>query len=57
MYDLHIEPHLLDLSKLWIEIDIQYPSLFSGLKQVGPQVQAAYDYLFNDVRRFLESPV
>ena len=57
LYDLRIEPHLQDLSKLSIEIDIQYPGLFSGLKGVGPQIQAAYDYLFSEVKSFLESPV
>ncbi len=56
-YDLRIEPHLQDLSKLWIDIDIQYPSSFKGLKEVGPQIQAAYDYLFDEVKNFLESPV
>lgn len=56
VYDLRIEPHLQDLSKLWIEIDIQYSGLFTGLKQVGPQIQRAYDYLTTEVRNFLESP-
>lgn len=56
MYDLRIEPHLQDLSKLWIEVDIQYPGPFKGLKEVSPQIQAAYDYLIDEVKRFLESP-
>jgi hypothetical protein len=56
-YDLRIEPHLQDLSKLWIEVDIQYPGVFKGLKEVGPQIEAAYKYLTQDVKRFLESPV
>ena len=56
LYDLRIEPHLQDLSKLWIEIDTQYPGPFKTLKQVGPQVQATYDYLLDEVKRFLESP-
>lgn len=56
VYDLHIEPHLADLSKLWIELDIQYPTLFTGLKEVGPSIQATYDYLVNEVKHFLESP-
>jgi hypothetical protein len=55
--DLHIEPYLQDLSKLWIDIDIQYPGLFTGLGQVGPQIQRAYDYLTTEVRSFLQSPV
>lgn len=57
LYDLRIEPHLEDLSRLWIEVDIQYPGLFTGLKQVGSQIQAVYDYLFSEVKSFLESPV
>jgi len=56
LYDLRIEPQLQDLSKLWIEVDIQYPSPFRGLKEVGPQIQVAYDYLTSDVKHFLESP-
>ncbi len=55
MYNLRIEPHLQDLSKLWIEIDIQYPGPFKGLKDIGTQIQAAYDYLVDEVKRFLES--
>jgi len=55
-YDLRVEPHLQDLSKLWIEVDIQYPGLFKGLKEIGPQIQAAYDYLTGEVKNFLESP-
>lgn len=56
IYDLRIEPQLQDLSKLWIELDIQYSGAFKGLKEVGPRMQTAYDYLFNEVRNFLESP-
>ena len=56
LYDLRIEPHLQDLSKLWIEVDIQYHTSFNGLKEVGPQIQAAYDYMVSEVKRFLESP-
>jgi len=57
LYDLRIEPQLQNLSRLWIELDIQYPTLFKGLKEIGPHMQIAYDYLFNEVRNFLESPV
>jgi hypothetical protein len=57
MYDLRIEPQLQDLSRLWIELDIQYPRLFKGLKEVGPCLQDDYNYLFNEVGEFLESPV
>lgn len=56
LYDLRIEPNLQDLSKLWIEVDIQYPGVFKELKEVGAQIKAAYDYLTADVKRFLESP-
>lgn len=56
MYDLHIQPYLQDLSKLYIDVDIQYPGPFNGLEQVGPRIQAAYTYLFGEVQRFLESP-
>jgi len=56
LYNLRIEPHLQDLSKLWIEVDIQYPGPFKGLKDVGEQIQTAYKYLFEDVKHFLESP-
>jgi len=56
-YDLRIEPHLQDLSKLWIEVDIQYPGVFKELKEVGSQIEVAFEYLTQDVKRFLESPV
>ena len=55
IYDLHIEPDLQDLSKLYIDIDIQYPGPFTGLEQVGSHIQASYDYLYGEVQRFLES--
>jgi len=54
--DLHIEPQFQDLSKLHIDVDIQYPGAFKGLKEIGSKMQNAYDYLFNEVRSFLESP-
>jgi len=57
LYDLRIEPQLQNLSRLGIELDIQYPILFKGLKEVGTNMQTAYDYLFGEVREFLESPV
>jgi hypothetical protein len=57
LYDLRIEPQLQNLSRLWIELDIQYPTSFKGVKEVGPHMQTAYDYLFNEVKNFLESPV
>ncbi len=57
MYNLRIEPQIQDLSKLWIELDIQFPGAFKGLKEVGSHMQVTYDYLFNEVRNFLESPV
>lgn len=56
MYDLRVEPQIQDLSKLWIELDIQCRGSFKGLKEFGTHMQAAYDYLFNEVRNFLESP-
>ena len=56
MYDLRIEPQIQDLSKLWIELEIQHRGSFKGLKELGPRMQAAYDYLFTEVRNFLESP-
>lgn len=56
IYDLHIEPQFQDLSKLWIELDIQYPGAFKGLKEIGPRMKAAYDYLVNEVKDFLQSP-
>ncbi len=57
LYNLRIEPQLQNLSRLWIELDIQYPTSFKGLKEIGSNMQTAYDYLFNEVRSFLESPV
>ncbi|MFA4835946.1 MAG: hypothetical protein WC749_07765 [Dehalococcoidia bacterium] len=57
VYDLRIEPQMQDLSKLWIELDVQYPMPFKGLKECGPHIQSTYDYLFSEVSKFLESPV
>ncbi|NLB54871.1 MAG: hypothetical protein GX811_03745 [Lentisphaerae bacterium] len=55
VHDLRIEPFFNDLSQLYIELDVQYPYPFSDLGLVEPRLDAAYDYLFGEVKSFLSS--
>ncbi len=55
LYTLLIESNWQDPSRLLIDIDIQYPGAFSGLKDIGSRIQAVYNYLTSDVKKFLES--
>jgi hypothetical protein len=53
VYDLRIEPYFMDLSQIYIELDVNYHQTFAAVEEIGPQMGRAYDYLLGDVREFL----
>lgn len=55
IHEIKIEPLFSDISQIYIELDVQYPQPFSDINSTGPKMTAAYDYLFGDIRDFLES--
>jgi len=54
VYELKIEPFFNNTSQLYVELDVQHPTPFSGLDNIEPWMDAAYHYLFGEVATFLE---
>jgi hypothetical protein len=55
VYELKIEPFFGDLSQLYVELDIQHPEPFIGLDGIEARMDAAYAYMFNNIKSFLAS--
>ncbi len=55
VHELKVEPFFGDLNQLYVELDVQHPATFNDLKIVEPRMDAAYDYLFREVKGFLET--
>lgn len=55
VHELKIEPFFGDLTQLYVELDVQHPTAFNDLSVVEPRMDAAYDYLFREVKGFLET--
>lgn len=55
VHELKIEPFFGDLTQLYVELDVQHPTPFNDLDMVEPWMDAAYDYLFREVKGFLET--
>ena len=55
VHELKIEPFFKDVKQLYVELDVQHPAPFKDLSQVEPKMDAAYDYLFREVKGFLET--
>lgn len=53
LYDLRIEPYFMDLSQIYIELDVNFQPPIASLEEVGRHMGRAYDYLLGDVREFL----
>ena len=54
-WDLRIEPFFQDTTRLYLELDKQYPQPFVGVASIDSRIQSVRDYLFRDVRQLLES--
>jgi len=55
IHEVRIEPFYNDLSQLYVEVDVQHPTPFSKLSEVESKMDAAYNYLFGEVARFVGS--
>jgi len=55
VHELRIEPFFNDPSQLYVELDVQHPQPFTGLEGVEGRMDAAYEYLFGNVKDFLAS--
>jgi hypothetical protein len=55
IHELKIEPFFSDLSQLYVELDVQHTAPFSDLTIIESRMDAAYDYLFREVKGFLET--
>lgn len=55
VHELKIEPFFGDLTQLYVELDVQHPQPFNDLNLIESRMDAAYDYLFREVKGFLET--
>ena len=55
VHELKIEPFFNDVKQLYVELDVQHPTRFTDLAMIEPKMDAAYDYLFKEVKGFLET--
>ena len=55
IHELKIEPFFNDTSQLYIELDIQHPAQFNDLSGIEAKMDAAYNFIFGPVKRFLAS--
>jgi len=55
VHDVRIEPFYNDTSQLYVELDVQHPEHFSSLDGVEEKMDAAYNYLFGNLKDFLAS--
>lgn len=53
VHELKIEPFFSDPSQLYVELDIQHPRPFDGLGEIEGKMDAAYNYVFTNVKDFL----
>ena len=53
VHELRIEPFFGDLSQLYVELDVQHPEPFVGLGGIEAKMDAAYNYVFGNVKDFL----
>lgn len=55
IHELKIEPFFGDLSQLYVELDVQHPTPFNDLLSVEKKMDAAYKYMFGEVKDFVFS--
>lgn len=55
VHELKIEPFFTDLTQLYVELDVQHPAPFADLSLIEPKMDTAYDYLFREVKGFIET--
>lgn len=55
IHELKIEPFFNDPSQLYLELDVQHPEPFNDLNGIEGQMDAAYGFVFGQLKRFLSS--
>ena len=55
IHELRIEPFFNDTSQLYVEVDVQHPQPFADLSGIEAKMDAAYAYMFGNVKDFLAS--
>lgn len=55
VHEVKVEPFFGDPSQLYVELDVQHTTPFVGLDGVEGKMDAAYNYLFGNVKNFLAS--
>ena len=53
VHELKIEPFFNDPSQIYVELDVQHTNPFNDLSSIEPKMDAAYNYLFGEVKDFL----
>ena len=53
VHELKIEPFFNDPTQIYIELDVQHTNPFNELSSIEPKMDAAYNYLFGEVKDFL----
>ncbi len=55
VHELRIEPFFSDSSQLYVELDVQHPEPFTGLESLDGKMDAAYSFMFDNVKPFLNA--
>lgn len=55
IHELKIEPFFNDPSQLFLELDVQHPEPFTDLNGIEGRMDAAYSFVFGQLKRFLAS--
>ncbi len=55
IHEVKIEPFFSDLSQIYVEVDVQHPNPFKNLDDIEPRMEAVYNYLFGEIRDFLDA--
>ena len=53
VHELKIEPFFNDPSQIYVELDVQHTNPFNDLSLIESKMDAAYNYLFGEVKDFL----
>ena len=55
IYEARLEPFLANVSQMYIELDIQFPEVFTAVDEIGGKMTKAYDFLFGEIKDFIAS--
>jgi hypothetical protein len=55
IYEIRVEPFLANVGQMYIELDIQFPEVFTAVGDIDAKMTKAYDFLFGNVKDFVAS--